>query len=276
MNELRKLRRKIIASHRNQWSSRKYNWQEPFDTLRNKWVEVPTTQSGRKSTIDLLRFSDEELLTEWTASREDITTGSEFAHRGWYHSLYAESMRGRKLLDVGSGFAIDSITFAQHDAMVSFVDIARSNLDVVQRLCGLLGLENTSFTLLEDIGSLHDLDRDYDFIMAMGSLHHAPVGIIKPEVQELVKHLKVGGRWLQLAYPRTRWIRDGKPPFDRWGDMTDGHGTPWAEWYDLPKLLRLMEPARFDVVLCQEFHNNDFIWFDLLYRGQSTEIQLGE
>lgn len=275
MNTIRRLK-KIVKGRLTYLSSGKNDWQEPFDTLRTKWVEIPTTRSGRKRTTDLLRLSDKELLAEWTTCREDITTGSEFAHRGWYHTLYAESMRGKKLLDVGSGFAIDSITFAQHGAMVSFIDLARSNLEVVQRLCELLSLENTSFTLLEDVESLHALDMDYDVIMAMGSLHNAPVGIIKPEVQELVKHLKIGGRWLQLAYPRTRWIRDGRPSFDRWGEVTDGDGTPWVEWYDLPKLLCLLEPACFDVVLCQEFHNSDFIWFDLLYRGQKMEIQLDE
>jgi hypothetical protein len=44
---------------------------------------------------------------------------------------------------------------------------------------------------------------------------------------------EVGGHWLQLAYPRSRWVRDGRPRF-----------------------------------IYQEFHNNDFNWFDLLYRGQ--------
>ncbi len=276
MNELRKIKRLISARRSSQWSSGKYDWQKPFDTLRHKWVEVPTTRSGRKSTADLLSLSDQELLAEWTTSRQDITTGSEFAHRGWYHTLYAESMRGKKLLDIGSGFAIDSITFAQHGAKVTFVDLARSNLEVVQRLCGLFSLKSTSFILMEDIGSLHTLDMDYDLIMAMGSLHHAPVGIIKPEVQELVKHLKTGGRWLQLAYPKTRWIRDGSLSFDKWGEMTDGKGTPWAEWYDLPKLLHLMEPTHFDVVLSQEFHNSDFIWFDLLYRGNKMESKFDE
>lgn len=256
--------------------SSKYDWQKPFDTLRNKWVEVPTTRFGRKSTADFLKLSDKELLSEWMASREDITTGSEFAHRGWYHTLYAEGMRGKKLLDIGSGFAIDSITFAQHGALVSFVDLALSNLEVVRRLCKLLGLESTRFTFLKDIGSLEALDADYDVIMAMGSLHHAPAEIIKPEVQELIRHLKTGGRWLQLAYPRTRWVRDGKPSFDRWGEITDGNGTPWAEWYDLPKLLSLMEPAHFEVVLCQEFHDSDFIWFDLIYRGQKLKIHRNE
>jgi len=24
------------------------------------------------------------------------------------------------------------------------------------------------------------------------------------------------GRWLQLAYPKSRWIRDRRPPFNKW------------------------------------------------------------
>jgi 2-polyprenyl-3-methyl-5-hydroxy-6-metoxy-1,4-benzoquinol methylase len=243
------------------------DWQKPFDTLRRKWVEVPTTRLGRQKTTDLIKLSNEELLAEWLASRHDITTGVQFNHRGWYHTLYADGMRGKKVLDVGSGFAIDSITFAQHGAKVTFVDLAASNLEVIRRLCQTLGLQEVDFIFLDNIEALHILDGDYDVIMAMGSLHHAPVEVIKPETQELLKHLKIGGRWLQLAYPKTRWLREGSLPFDRWGQATDGVATPWAEWYDLPKLLDLLYPARFQVVLYQEFHNSDFVWFDLLYEG---------
>lgn len=224
-------------------------------------------RSAQWKTTDLLALSDGELLDMWTNARQDITTGMQFAHRGWYHRLYADSMRGKKVLDVGSGFAIDSITFAQHGAKVTFVDIAQNNLAVVKRLCETLGLKDVSFVLLESIESLHPLESDYDVIMAMGSLHHAPFDTIKPEAHELLRHLRIGGRWLQLAYPKTRWAREGRLPFDRWGVVTDGEGTPWAEWYDLPKLLQLLEPAQFEVVLCQEFHNSDFIWFDLHFVG---------
>ena len=90
---------------------------------------------------------------------------------------------------------------------------------------------------------------------------------MKPEYLELLRHLKVGGRWLQLTYPVTRWIRDGRPSFSKWGEMTDGIGTPWAEPYDVEKLLGVFAPAKFDVVLYQEFQNCNFNWFDLLYRG---------
>jgi hypothetical protein len=45
--------------------------------------------------------------------------------------------------------------------------------------------------------------------------------------------------------------------------MTDGETTPWAEWYDLDKVLTLLEPYEFNVVVAFEFYNGDFIWFDL-------------
>jgi SAM-dependent methyltransferase len=243
-------------------------WKQPYETLRQRWNAVPTTKTGVESTTKLLALPDHELLEAWEKARQDITTGGEFAHRGWYHALYADGMRGKRVMDVGSGFGVDSITFAQHGARLTFVDLVETNLKVLQRLCGILGLVDVRFVLFEDLSSLLPLDTDYDVIMAMGSLHHAPQSVLQPEYQELLRHLNCGGRWLQLAYPRARWVREGRPSFSKWGEITDGPGTPWAEWYDLPKLLRMLEPGKFDVVLYQEFHNGDFNWFDLLYRGR--------
>jgi len=176
-------------------------WAKPFATLRDKWVEVPTTASAREKTTNLLNLSDEELLKTWHQSREDITTGDQWTHRGWYHELYGDFMNGKRVLDVGSGLAVDSITFAEKGAHMTFLDLAQSNLDLVARLCRLMGLDRAEFCLLEDLHSLEQLKDEYDVIMAMGSLHHAPREVIIPEVRELLKHLRVGGRWLQLAYP---------------------------------------------------------------------------
>jgi 2-polyprenyl-3-methyl-5-hydroxy-6-metoxy-1,4-benzoquinol methylase len=242
-------------------------WQTPYETLRKRWNAVPTTRVGVQSTASLLELSDAELLAEWEKARHDITTGAQFAHRGWYHALYADGMPGKKVMDVGSGFGVDSITFAQHGARMTFVDLVETNLKVLERLCGIMSLKDVRFVLLKDLDSLKSLDTDYDVIMAMGSLHHAPAEIMRPEYQELVRHLKIGGRWLQLAYPKARWIRDGRPRFAHWGITTDGPGTPWAEPYDLEKIVGMLEPAKFDVVLYREFHDGDFNWFDLLYRG---------
>lgn len=243
-------------------------WAKPYDTLRKRWNSVPATKDAIVSTARLLSLSDNELLAEWENARKDITTGEQFAHRGWYHALYAEGMRGKKVMDVGSGFGVDSITFAKHGARLTFVDLVETNLKVLERLCKIMGLNDVRFVAFHDVDSLERLDTDYDVIMAMGSLHNAPDHVMQPEYQELVRHLKVGGRWLQLAYPRSRWIREGRPPFSKWGEITDFAGTPWCEPYELDKLLKMLEPGKFDVVLYQEFHNGDFNWFDLLYRGK--------
>jgi 2-polyprenyl-3-methyl-5-hydroxy-6-metoxy-1,4-benzoquinol methylase len=245
-------------------------WQHPFETLRKRWVNVPAASLDWVETTGLLTLSDQQLLDRWEIARKHITTGPEFSHRGWYHALYADAMRGKKVMDVGSGFGVDSITFGSHGARVTFVDVVESNLKVLERLCNIMGLRDVRFVFLENVESLKPLDTDYDVIMAMGSLHNAPVEVMKPEYRELVRHLKVGGRWLQLAYPKARWIREGSPPFDVWGGITDGPGTPWEEWYDLPKLLNALEPAKFEVVLYHEFRNSDFNWFDLLYRGDEN------
>ncbi len=244
------------------------DWTRPFETLRGKWVEVPLDDYGRRKTSDLVLLSDDELLDTWLKVRQASTTGSGFSIRGWFHALYVEAMRGKKVLDVGCGLAYDSITFAQHGAAVTFVDLTESNIQVVTRLCKIQNLTNVDFLMLQDLDSLKTLGADFDVILALGSLHCAPFEIIRAEVQELLRHLKLGGRWLQLAYPKTRWAREGRLPFDRWGERTDGAGTPWMEWYDLEKVLRLMAPARFDVVLDLEFHNSDFNWFDLLLRSR--------
>ncbi len=243
------------------------SWQLPYETLRKRWVEVPFGDGVYAKTTNLIQLSDKELLAQWEKGRHDITTGAEFAHRGWYHALYANGMRGKKVMDVGSGFGVDSVTFAQQGAKLTFVDLVETNLKVLERLCKIMNLKDVQFVHLQELESLKPLDTDYDVIMAMGSMHHAPLDILKPEYRELVRHLKVGGRWLQLAYPKTRWVRDGRPRFAHWGAVTDGAGTPWAEWLDLEKLLGVFGPAKFDVVLYQEFHNGDFNWFDLLYRG---------
>jgi SAM-dependent methyltransferase len=240
------------------------SWEKPYETLRKKWVEVPMTNSDMSKSTDILKLPDDALLAKWEATRAATTKGAEFSLRGWYHTLYADALRGKKVMDIGSGFGLDSITFAQNGAKVTFVDIVESNLQVLRRLCKIMGLKDVQFHFFHDLESLRALDSDFDVIMAMGSLHNAPVEVMKPEYQELLRHLKVGGRWLQLAYPKSLWIRYGRPSFEEWGQRLEL--SPWEEWYDVPKLLSMFEPAKFDVVLYHEFHNGEFNWFDLLYR----------
>jgi SAM-dependent methyltransferase len=237
-------------------------WDKPFDLLRKKWHEVPAGDY-RITTSELLPLSDKELLEKWSQIRISASTGSSFNARGWYHLLYCDVFRGKKIMDVGSGLGIDGITFAEHGADVTFVDIVQSNLAVLKRLCHLLDIKNVDFCYLDSIDSLKDLPTNYDVIWCQGSLINAPFKIIQEEARELLTHLPIGGRWIELAYPKIRWEREGMLAFENWGKKTDG-GAPWMEWYDLEKIMKRLTPAKFEVVLHFNFHNEDFNWFDLV------------
>jgi hypothetical protein len=196
---------------------------DSFDLLRRKWGEVPATEFGRVNSVDLLKLTDSELLARWEHFRSESVTGEAFASRGWYDLIYRDVFRGKKVLDVGCGLAITSLPFAENGAEVTFVDLVQSNLDVVRRLCRLKGVENTRFCYMEDLGSLKQL-------------------ATRLEAQEPVKHLKVGGRRIELAYPRSRSEREGCMPFDLSGEKTDG-SAPWMEWHDLNKMKAYLAPA---------------------------------
>ncbi len=256
----------ILFKMKSQFRTVQTSWDQPFDILRKKWHEVPAGNS-RLMTRQLLDLPDKELLELWERVRAGDTTGAAFGRRGWYHTIYGDVLRGKRVMDFGCGLGIDGITFAQHGARITLIDIVESNLSVVQRLCKLLGLQNVDFFYMENLDSLSRLEADYDVIWCQGSLIHAPFDVIRAEAQELLKHMKSDGRWIELAYPETRWKREGRLPFDRWGERTDGRGTPWAEWYDLSKLRAVLDPAEFEVVLCFEFHNGNFNWFDLKRRA---------
>jgi len=73
---------------------------------------------------------------------------------------------------------------------------------------------------------------------------------------------KPKGRWIELAYPKQRWLREGVRAFDHWGKNTDGDRTPWSEWYDAEKLRARLAPQQFRTILDFSFDNANYHWFD--------------
>jgi hypothetical protein len=108
------------------------------------------------------------------------------------------------------------------------------------------------------------LSSDFDAVMAIGALLNAPRKVTRAEFQWLLPHLNTSARWLHLAYPKSRWIREGMPAFSQWGERTDGPGTPWMEYHDWEKMLYFFAPTKIELVFNSEWHNNDFNWFDLI------------
>lgn len=235
---------------------------------REKWSTVPAAMQLRRSTLDLITLDDNALLAVWEEACSDNcgrwTTGFN-DNRRWYRLLYQDWVKGRDVVDFGSGLGFDGIHFAQCGARVTFVDIVPSNLEVLRRIARLKGVtESCSFLLVDGVEDLKRLPENQDAIFGFGSMHHTPAELMRPEFAVLAARLKPGGRFVMHAYPKSRWERDGSLPFEQWGASTDGAGTPWGEWYDAEKLMALLAPVRFELVFTCEWRHGDMNSIDLV------------
>jgi len=236
-----------------------------FNRLADKWHEVPASRLARTSTREFAACSDEETLAAWECSRAETSDGMRgLKLRGWFHAVYGAWVAGKKILEVGPGLGIDGVAMASAGARMTFVDIVSTNLDVVRRIFSLKGLGRPDSLHLQHVAQLDTLATDYDAVVAFGSLHHMPAETGKPEFEALARRLKPGGRFVMHAYPFQRWMEEGQLPFDRWGEKTDGAGTPWAEWYDTEKLVAQLRPAAFAPVLYCEYRDGAMNCIDLI------------
>jgi len=238
-----------------------------LSVLKTKWKEVPGTTQDRVYSSDLLVLSDSDLLRTWTEFYVNNCEGQGYSVKGWFHDLYRPlaALKG-KWLEVGSGLGYDGVYFAEQGAAVTFIDIVEENLDVIKRICKIKGIKDVKFILLDVIEIINTLPQ-YDVVLAIGALINAPYELMVEERKMLASHLVPGGRWIELCYPKERWIREGELDFKDWGKRTDGERTPWVEWYDIKKLMESLEPHKFEAILNFNFHNNDFNWFDLVKRS---------
>ncbi len=235
-----------------------------LESYREKWREAPrgSDTDGRIFSTDLLAMPDDAFLAAWQEMAVRRYTGE----IGWLGPLYFDAFRGRQVAELGSGLGFDGIRFVEQGASWTFCDIVPDNLAVIRRIAALKGLgDRVRLHLIGDDLSFADLPRDYDAIWVFGSIHHVPFEIARREALDLLGHLKPGGRWMELVYPRERWLREGTPPFDQWGKLTDGERTPWAEWHDIEKVRRRLLPAPMRTVLDFEFCSHNYRWFDMVY-----------
>ena len=208
------------------------------------------------SDLALVEFYDSALDRVY----KTVPTGERLI-QNWYYAVYAEAFRGKRVLDVGSGAGFDALWFAARGADCTCLDITESNTENIRRIARLRGLDiKTQY--LSDFSSFDKLG-NFDVIWCNGSMINAPFAFAVQESAELLDHLPIGGRWIELGYPRQRWEQEGHLPLHRWGERTDGIGTPWMEWYDTPKLMKRLGNAHLDVFMAFDYAGETLNWFDL-------------
>ena len=121
--------------------------------------------------------------------------------------FYASIFRGKRVVDVGSGLARQSMQFAIHGAHVTFLDINPNNLKVIERIAQSNGVRgNTRFIQIKSLEYIAEklIGEEFDVMTVFGSLHQSPRELMSQEVKIILAHLKPGGRWLQLACASAR------------------------------------------------------------------------
>jgi SAM-dependent methyltransferase len=196
---------------------------QALDRYREKWREVPSGAEGRVFGDSILELDDERFLAYWSG----MATKRTASVVGGLYPLYRDHFAGRRVLELGGGLGFDGMHYAGHGAQWTFADIVPSNLAAIRRAAKLKGVDVATHQIGDDL-SFDALD-EFDAIMVIGSIHHVPFDIARREAVEALRHLRVGGRWIELVYPRERWLREGSMPADRWGTRTDGERTPWAD-----------------------------------------------
>src|SRR5438876_6911035 len=83
-------------------SSQPEFWRDPFKPLRAKWKVIPLASQLRARIGDVMELPDHELLRLWNDALDEQVTV-----RGWYHDLYDDGVRGKKVLDIGAGLGFD-------------------------------------------------------------------------------------------------------------------------------------------------------------------------
>lgn len=248
--------------------------QSTLAAYREKWREAPqgSDTDGRAFSTDLLALPDAALLDRWEAMAARRASGE----LGWLVTLYADSHRERRVLELGSGLGFDAMRFAARGARWTCADIVADNLALIRRVAGLKGLaERIDTHLIGDDLAFTGLAPGYDAIWVFGSIHHVPFETARREALAALALLKPGGRWMELVYPRERWLREGALPFADWGRLTDGERTPWAEWHDVEKVRRRLAPASFATVLDFGFCADNYRWIDLELAARNAQAAPG-
>lgn len=237
--------------------------------LRHKWTELPNPVFGRIQAAEILAKSDNDLNAYYDATfaelRNRVLQGID-TPRAWYLTLYEHAFVGKRVLEVGSGLGLDMLALSRGTREWVCLDITPGSIENIRRVARLRGRNNVSAHVIESVDDLPDIG-PVDVIWCNGSMLNAPFAFAARESRSLLKFLPVGGRWVELCYPRERWVAEGALPFHRWGEVTDGLGTPWMEWYDKDKLLRRLEPAKFNTLFSFNYAENTLNWFDLVRIG---------
>ncbi len=114
------------------------------------------------------------------------------------------SLRGKKVLEIGSGSGGHSALFAKYGAIMSSADITFSRAKSTQIKFDLMGdLAMGCQSLQTDAENLPFSDNTFDIVYSNGVLHHTPN--TERAIGDIYRVLKPGGKSVIMLYCKDSW-----------------------------------------------------------------------
>ncbi len=113
-------------------------------------------------------------------------------------------LKGKSVLEIGSGAGGHSALFARHGARVTAIDLTQARVRATAAKFRLLGVDAEGCRAIEgDAETLPFPDGAFDIVYSNGVLHHTPS--TEKAVGEAFRVLKPGGRAVIMLYCKSSW-----------------------------------------------------------------------
>lgn len=244
-----------------------------FDRARSYWKHAPSGL-GKVDTATLLQLDDDEFFAAWKTHFD-----SRLAHY-WedrhFVGHFRDRYRGKRILSFGSGIGHNEVQFVLGGAHVTCADIVESNLQVIQRVCGLLRAEEAAFLPMQNSAET-EFPGPFDHIYVRGSLMTMPAELQARALAQFEKALAPGGTVILNLYT-WKFVADTTGAYDpaAFAKATDpsvgDQHCPWSDWHDRAKLEELAGP-RLTVTREQEWNNGHLVWFEMMRPNEIPEPQ---
>jgi ubiquinone/menaquinone biosynthesis C-methylase UbiE len=197
------------------------------------------------------------------------------------HGLVQEfdAHHDKNVLEYGCGGGSDAISYLRRNNKVTACDIVPDNIKAASKNVELYGLSNFTPVLLPTSIPLPFPDSVFDIVNSHGVLHHIPYA--KDVVKELYRVTKDEGLCYIMLYTEFLYeyfkksvdqlmLAHDISEQEAFSWMTDGEGTPYADWYDEDAGIELLEQAGYKVLMATAWLNNHFRTFKAIKSVKSS------